>query len=220
MKKKDRKFLGVLYPDSTSYCFEELLSTMHKMFPEFAYCLHDKDKSDNGEDKKPHVHWVGRFKAPRAIQSVADEIGVPSNMVEYCIDFRSAVRYLIHVDDPDKFQYSMESIVSSFDLEKYFRQDLDEVQQARSLAGYIIGSRCASMASAVQFALENDCWSTLRRAGSIWSACISENRIINVAEADEKRLCPSKFETLASTVKTPFDGDHRLFIENMRDYEK
>ena len=46
---KDRKFQGILYPDSESYCCEDVLNVLKSTFPEFAYILHDKDTDENGE---------------------------------------------------------------------------------------------------------------------------------------------------------------------------
>lgn len=52
---KDRKYQGVLYPDSESYCCDDVLNILKSTFPEFAYILHDKDVDENGELKKPHT---------------------------------------------------------------------------------------------------------------------------------------------------------------------
>lgn len=44
------------------------------------------------------------------------------------------------------------------------------------------------MSNAVRWALKNGCWGTLRRAGSIWSAVISENRVLNMCESDQRAM--------------------------------
>lgn len=49
---KDRKFQGVLYPDSESYCCDDVLNVLKSTFPEFAYILHDKDTDENGGIEK------------------------------------------------------------------------------------------------------------------------------------------------------------------------
>ena len=36
---KDRKYQGVLYPDSESYCCDDVLNILKSTFPEFAYIL-------------------------------------------------------------------------------------------------------------------------------------------------------------------------------------
>lgn len=185
---KDRKYQGVLYPDSESYCCDDVLNILKSTFPEFAYILHDKDVDENGELKKPHIHWVGRLKAARYLAALADDLGIAENMIERCRSFDAFIRYLIHADDPDKFHYPLEAVISTFPINKFFRDD-EEIQAGR-LADYIIDARCSSMSNAVRWALKNGCWGTLRRAGSIWSAVISENRVLNMCESDQRHLIP------------------------------
>ena len=183
---KDRKFQGILYPDSESYRCDDVLNILKSTFPEFAYILHDKDVDENGELKKPHIHWVGRLKAARYLAALADDLGIAENMIERCRSFDAFIRYLIHADDPEKFQYPLDAIVSTFPINKFFRDD-EEIQAGR-LADYIIDARCSSMSNAVRWALKNGCWGTLRRAGSIWSAVISENRVLNMCESDQRAM--------------------------------
>ena len=57
---KDRKFCAVLYPDAEDYNCEVALNNLRSNFPRWAYCLHDKDTTDDGELKKPHYHVVVR----------------------------------------------------------------------------------------------------------------------------------------------------------------
>ena len=113
---KDRKFLGVLYPDSESYCCDDVLNLLKSTFPEFAYIRHDMDTDENGELKKPHIHWVGRLKGARYLSALADDLGLPENMIERCRSFDASIRYLVHADDSDKYRYSLESVVSTFPI--------------------------------------------------------------------------------------------------------
>lgn len=189
---KDRKYQGVLYPDSESYCCDDVLNILKSTFPEFAYILHDKDVDENGELKKPHIHWVGRLKAARYLSALADDLGVAENMIERCRSFDAFIRYLTHIDDPDKFHYPLEAVIATFPINKFFRDD-EEIQAGR-LADYIIDARCSSMSNAVRWALKNGCWTTLRRAGSIWSAVISENRVLNMCESDQRHLTPGEVQ--------------------------
>ncbi len=105
---KDRKFQGVLYPDSESYCCDDVLNILKSTFPEFAYILHDKDTDENGELKKPHIHWVGRLKAARYLAALADDLGIAENMIERCRSFDAFIRYLIH--DGSTVKYYMNGV--------------------------------------------------------------------------------------------------------------
>lgn len=186
--KQDRKYLGVLYPDSESYSCDEVIEELKKTFPQFAMILHDKDCDENGELKKPHIHWVGRFRAPRSLDAVADEIGVPSNMIERCRSFDAAIRYLIHADNPEKYHYPIDSVFSTFPLSQFFRDD--EEVQASKIITYIDEQNCCSVVSLVRWSLSNGCWGVLRSGGSLWTSCISEKRIMNIREVDARYLYP------------------------------
>lgn len=126
------------------------------------------------------------MKAARYLSALADDLGIAENMIERCRSFDAFIRYLIHADDPDKFHYPLEAVISTFPINKFFRDD-EEIQAGR-LADYIIDARCSSMSNAVRWALKNGCWTTLRRAGSIWSAVISENRVLNMCESDQRGI--------------------------------
>lgn len=78
--------------------------------------LHDKDVYTDGEHagepKKPHYHVVLRYKNAVWSSAISDRTGVPHQykIFEPTVSFRGSVRYLIHHDDPDKYQYSKSDI--------------------------------------------------------------------------------------------------------------
>ena len=156
-----RSFLGVLYPDATNYNCDEVLERLKALFPQFAYIVHDMDVDDNGELKKPHIHWVGQRSAC-TLDFVASHIEIPENTIEYCRKFKRSIRYLIHKDSPSKFQYEQEKIFSSFDLTKYFDDDylnnmLDEI------VDFIYSDECVNFASLYRFCSQKGIQSVLTR---------------------------------------------------------
>ena len=104
-----RSFLGVLYPDANNYNCDEVLERLNAFFPQLAYIVHDMDVDDNGELKKPHIHWVGQRSAC-TLDFVASNLEIPENSIEYCRKFKRSIRYLIHKDSPSKFQYEREKL--------------------------------------------------------------------------------------------------------------
>lgn len=50
---------------------------------------------------------------------VSKVAGVAENMIEFCKSFKKMVRYLVHADDPNKFQYSADAVECDFDLSQY-----------------------------------------------------------------------------------------------------
>lgn len=170
--KPTRSFLGVLYPDSDSYDCDKVLAALSKYFDEFAYILHDRDTDDNGELKKAHIHWVGRCKNARLLSAVSSALGVPQNSVEICKGWRSSVKYLVHADDQEKFQYDPKEVEGNLDLGRYL-SDMSSDQMAGKLLDEICSTH-HTITSLTRYAIKNGLWSEYRRAFSIWAAVLHE----------------------------------------------
>lgn len=112
--KQGRTFQGVIYPDATNYDCSSVLALLGDVFPDYAYILHDSDMGDDGQVKKSHYHWLGRRTTPVSIATISKSLGVPENAVQFCRSYRAFLRYLIHADDPDKFQYPVDSVQGNF----------------------------------------------------------------------------------------------------------
>lgn len=121
----DYKIFFVIYPDASNYDFKEVLSKLDAKFIRYAYALHDKDVTEDGEIKKPHIHIYGELgtKDRRSIEYFASNLGVPNADVDFSWSRRGSIRYLIHLDDLDKYPYSPDIIVSNFDHERHLKMD-------------------------------------------------------------------------------------------------
>ena len=93
----------------------------------YAYCLHDKDfKEDTGELKKVHIHLLLKFPQQvnynTIIKECADNgITLGVNQFANVNNYNSAIRYLIHYDNKDKFQYEKSSIINNLsNIDKFF----------------------------------------------------------------------------------------------------
>lgn len=174
-EKQYRIFTGVLYPDSTSYNYEVMLQILEHTFEEFAYCLHDKDVNSEGQPKKAHLHWLGRLTNPTTISGISSRTTLPAHDIEGGKSFKALVRYLIHLDDPDKEQYPPEAITANFGLTKYLKSGKsDDAEKAAKLLGFIVETHCTSMLVLMDWALKNDCWDALRRGSSLFRTCQAE----------------------------------------------
>lgn len=110
-KKSDRtrNYATVVYPDSAPEKWVELLQDEH--IPAFISPLHDKDVTATGEPKKAHYHVILMFDSVKTVEQ-AEEVfaligGVGCEIVKV---LRSYTRYLCHMDDPNKAQYSMDDV--------------------------------------------------------------------------------------------------------------
>lgn len=157
--KKFRSFAGTLYPDSESYDCETLLSTIRSKFIDWAYILHDKDVDENGELKKPHIHWVGRA-TPRCLSVVSNFLGLPENDIEVVKNFDNMVMYLIHLNDIDKFQYSPDDVETNLPNIGQILRRLSEGQVVKDLASAKLQK---SWYDLIQYSVETDSYDVLRR---------------------------------------------------------
>ena len=177
--KKFRSFAGTLYPDSVSYDCETLLSTIRSKFIDWAYILHDKDVDENGELKKPHIHWVGRA-TPRCLSVVSNFLGLPENDIEVVKNFDNMVMYLIHLNDIDKFQYSPDDVESNLPNIGQLLRRQSEGQIVKDLAS---AKMQKSWYDLVQYAVDTDSYDILRRNLGVIRLIWEEVQI-----ADAKRL--------------------------------
>ena len=81
--------------------------------------LHEFDTNPTGELKKPHWHIVLSFTGPKSYEqvvSILEPLNCP--IPQRCHALKGAVRYFAHLDNPDKFQYSIDQIVAhgGFDI--------------------------------------------------------------------------------------------------------
>lgn len=177
--KKFRSFAGTLYPDSESYVCESLLSTIRSKFIDWAYILHDKDVNENGEPKKPHIHWVGRA-TPRCLSVVSNFLGLPENDIEVVKNFDNMVMYLIHLNDIDKFQYSPDDVETNLPNIGQLLRRQSEGQIVKDLASAKMNK---SWYDLVQYAVDTDSYDILRRNLGVIRLIWEE-----VLIADSKRL--------------------------------
>lgn len=147
--KTCRSFLGILYPDAENYNCDEVLDRLKSFFPDWAYIVHDSDVNEEGELKKPHIHWVGRRSAC-TLDFVASSLKIPENDIEFCRKFKRSIRYLVHKDSPSKFQYEVDKIETSFDLFQYFDDDYSN-NMLDEIVDFIFSSECTSFASLYGF---------------------------------------------------------------------
>lgn len=77
----------------------------------YAYIYHDSDVDSDGNVKKKHLHFVAEDR--HTLKRWAEHFGLPENMIEICHNWRSANRYLIHIDDPEKAQYSAKNVFTN-----------------------------------------------------------------------------------------------------------
>ena len=106
---RTRNFATVVYPESAPKNWQEILS--EQFVPAFISPLHDKDINPTGEAKKPHWHVMLMFDGVKTTEQATEIFnkigGVGCEVVQ---SQRGYARYLCHMDNPEKVQYSPEDV--------------------------------------------------------------------------------------------------------------
>lgn len=103
------------------------------------WCIitHDKDVLLSGETKSPHFHAVLTFSSAKTLDSIARAIGVqPQYINKIKTTTKSAQLYLIHRNDPGKYQYPPQDVQASFDYVN-FADDCPVKQKRDNIAELI-----------------------------------------------------------------------------------
>lgn len=192
-----RAFQCILYPDSEEYDCNLLLNRLDSFWDKAWFVLHDSDsyteseveewklKNPNqlcpfvqGELKKAHYHVIGYRESPLILGLAAQKFGVSSNHVQKVKNVKSAVRYLIHKDNPDKHQYDVDKIhlvkVDEKELSKYLRLDVDMLDKGKRLFDFIQTHERVTLTQLTTFAFENECYDELRRGQHLYTALLIE----------------------------------------------
>lgn len=75
-------------------------------YKEWAWIRHLPDSEEGSE----HVHFLICANGTRTIKQVSDKIGLPSNFIQICRSVVGTKRYFLHLDNPEKQQYSFDDI--------------------------------------------------------------------------------------------------------------
>ena len=115
-QKRYRHFMFILYKDSESYSFDDVLFDLKGSFKNYAYIFHKPEK----DEKKEHCHFILSLDNGRSINSIASRVGVQSNYIQPIKSLRASCRYLVHMDDDSKIQYDLTDVTVSHSFQRKF----------------------------------------------------------------------------------------------------
>ena len=86
----------------------------------YAIIIHDKDLLESGEPKKKHFHAIMTFSNATTSEVVAKTLQVEEQYINKIrTTTKSAMLYLVHRNNPEKYQYKPEEVVANFDYIEY-----------------------------------------------------------------------------------------------------
>jgi hypothetical protein len=119
--QRTRNWCFIVYPDSAPADWRSLLDAT--MVPWIESPHHDADENADGDQKKPHWHVMMMFDSTKTYAQ-AHEISctVNATIPQKVASPKGLVRYMIHMDNPEKAQYDRDSIIghNGADIDSYF----------------------------------------------------------------------------------------------------
>lgn len=160
--KKSRSWTAIVYPDSLPDNWRELLDETHLQWVESP--LHDKDINADGQPKKPHYHLLVMWDNTTtysAAESLFKDV-LHGTIPQACASARGLVRYMAHMDNPEKVQYDATKIVAhgGADIEELLKPTKAYTQQTlKEITKYIVDAQIEEFSDfAIYCMMTNDAW--------------------------------------------------------------
>ena len=148
---RSRHWTCMVYPESAPKNWESILR--EQLVDALISPLHDMDTNgDTGEIKKAHYHVVISFHNPcgyEKAENIFKAFGGIGNEYESRVkDFRQMARYLCHLDQPDKYRYNVNDVISigSTDYHELIMSRADEDELLDEILSYIDENKIISYA--------------------------------------------------------------------------
>lgn len=182
-KYRSRVHMLLLYPDNEQHC--QAVKKIEQSY-DYALILHNKDyyteSSDShieGELKKEHWHVVVRFSQARWSSSICKDLCIEENYIEDVKRFDNAIQYLIHYNDSDKAQYSINEVKGNLKqrlIESINKNEKNEGEKVVELINYIDSqNHKISIKAFANYCASQGYWSEFRRSASIFIRMIDEH---------------------------------------------
>lgn len=158
--ERGRNWTFVLYPESMDPDYRSKLDSYHIQWCESP--LHDLDVDLDGVIKKSHIHIVLCFEGNKTyeqIKEIASEVNgvVPPFCEAKVSSIRGMIRYLIHLDNPEKHQYERSAIIAhgGMDIEPYFQYPAEMIKRyLQEMMAWCDASSCFEYCDLLEFSCE------------------------------------------------------------------
>lgn len=153
-----RSWTTIGYPESLKENWRSIIDDYHIQW--ILSPLHDRDVDSDKQLIKAHYHIVFYFEGKKSYKQVLSLCrsfgGVNPQKVESMIGM---VRYLIHADDPDKYQYSRSLIEAhgGIDIDRFFKRSVYEKNVILAeMEEYIYDNNVTNFAEFAYFCAKNE----------------------------------------------------------------
>lgn len=107
--------------------------------------IHDKDVKEDGTKAKPHCHVISLWENPQRYNVVLNIIqcgcGFNVQYIQPVANLRAMMRYLVHLDNPEKVQYDPTDVIEVAGAQYV----LEDETASDNVTSYIVDNRCDSV---------------------------------------------------------------------------
>lgn len=149
---------GYGYPDTMPDDWREVAS---KSGYEILAMFHNQDVNMDGELKEPHYHFAVRLSHAGTIDDAKAALlplGVKEKSIQWRDSWRAVSRYMCHLDDPCKTQYSPEHVLEfgGADYLTAINRQKDKYRIVAAMQDWVTKTDCRSFAKLMDHAREAD----------------------------------------------------------------
>lgn len=186
-KYRSRVHMILLYPDNENHV--EVLRKISKSY-DYAGITHDRDtwteedekknpEHKQGALKKEHIHIVLRTSNATWNTAICKELGLEEKFCEQVKNIDRALQYLLHYNEPDKTQYSLDDVYGGLRTklaESIQRNEKSEGEKVVELIDYIEKQDgLITIKSFASYCASQGYWSEFRRSATIFIKIIEEH---------------------------------------------
>lgn len=174
---RSRKYIAVLYPQEDE-THKEALKRIQQGYCLYMANYHDMDIDSEGNKEKTHLQLVLSFENARYLTAVANALGIQPYYLEVCDNYYGSLRYLIHLDNPEKYQYldTLPFGTLQADYNKAIRLEVTEESQALQIINFIYSKDSyLSFKELTLYTVKNGVYQTFRRNSNIFRMILEEH---------------------------------------------
>lgn len=180
-KGKSRVWLMLLYPDCEEH--KKIIEQIPTLFPSAVWINHDSDLTPDGKKKKEHIHYVIYMPNEVYKSNITKHFLWYADIDRFVIgakDIKKRIRYLLHIDHPDKYQYPIAYLEGNVQpYLKYIDKEKIETEQAMSIILYLKHHTPWTRAEMIKDIIEMGCYSTFRRNAYMFTQVLDEQQMLN-----------------------------------------
>ena len=186
---RTRNFATMVYLDSAPENWKSIIA--ESKIPCFISPLHDKDINPDGEPKKPHHHVQVMFDGVKTKEQAKEFFDTFNGVgCEVVNSTRGMARYLCHLDNPEKAQYSIDDVVSyaGADYIATIGTAADKAKSIREMISYIEENDITCFSDLCQYSSINrsDWFDTLINSGAYFIKEYIKSRTWKLHHIEEK----------------------------------